>query len=296
MIHINTAIITTYGILTLAQLSLWLPLCKRSSILISCGLLLSAILSGLMFDILQPSALIWIALLGSSCCFFNRSRSTQIKTLLFVIICALSTGLISHRLPGFSNPKIILNFKFSVDALPYDKYLNFDSLLIGFFILGCTHHRVKDISKLKAIILKTLPIAMLSWAVIMMLSVSIGYVHWHPKWTPVFFLWAWGNLIFTCMVEEAFFRGFIQKQLMQSFSHRNAGDLWAIVIAAGLFGIRHYAGGVNYILLSTIAGLGYGWAYQHGKRIEASIFTHFSLNTLHVLLFTYPALATPSSM
>jgi len=56
--------------------------------------------------------------------------------------------------------------------------------------------------------------------------------------------------------------------------------------------LAHYMGGNNYILLATVAGVGYGWVYRHTGRIEASILTHFSLNSLHLLLFTYPALAT----
>jgi len=43
-------------------------------------------------------------------------------------------------------------------------------------------------------------------------------------------------------------------------------------------------------VLSTVAGLGYGWVYQRTGRIEASILTHFALNLVHFLLFTYPAL------
>jgi len=42
---------------------------------------------------------------------------------------------------------------------------------------------------------------------------------------------------------------------------------------------------------TLVAGIGYGWAYRRTGRIEASILTHFSLNSLHFLLFTYPALA-----
>lgn len=47
-----------------------------------------------------------------------------------------------------------------------------------------------------------------------------------------------------------------------------------------------------YVALATVAGAGYGWAYQRaGGRIEASILTHFALNAVHFFFFTYPALA-----
>ncbi|MCI5120133.1 MAG: CPBP family intramembrane metalloprotease [Candidatus Electrothrix sp. AUS4] len=53
----------------------------------------------------------------------------------------------------------------------------------------------------------------------------------------------------------------------------------------------HYAGGVTYIVLATVAGLGYGWTYLRTEQLEASILTHFLLNCIHFVFFTYPALA-----
>jgi membrane protease YdiL (CAAX protease family) len=44
-------------------------------------------------------------------------------------------------------------------------------------------------------------------------------------------------------------------------------------------------------VLSAIAGLFYGVAYQRTGRVEGSILAHATLNTGHLLLLTYPALA-----
>jgi membrane protease YdiL (CAAX protease family) len=44
------------------------------------------------------------------------------------------------------------------------------------------------------------------------------------------------------------------------------------------------------VILSTIAGVGYGWVFGRTNRIEASILTHFLVNTAHIVGFTYPAL------
>ncbi|WP_373665542.1 type II CAAX prenyl endopeptidase Rce1 family protein [Sporomusa silvacetica] len=49
--------------------------------------------------------------------------------------------------------------------------------------------------------------------------------------------------------------------------------------------------GISYSIWGTVAGLGYGWIYQHTNQIESSILAHFSLNLIHFLLFTYPAIA-----
>jgi membrane protease YdiL (CAAX protease family) len=239
--------------------------------------------------------LLWIVLLGGSVwALTQKNLGLPVKSLLFPVVFLLSIGLLIHRLPGFANPKIISSLRLSDDALPYDKYLNFDSALIGLFILGFGHQRLDSASRWWAMLKKMTLITPLTWLIVMCLSLLLGYVQWQPKWTTIFFLWAWGNLLFTCIVEESFFRGFIQKYLMQGLSKTRYGDALAIAIAAVLFGLKHYWGGSKYILLATVAGVGYGWAYLHTRRIEASILTHFSLNSLHFLLFTYPALETPA--
>ena len=68
---------------------------------------------------------------------------------------------------------------------------------------------------------------------------------------------------------------------------------WArfLSVAAGLFGLVHAGGGPTYVVLATLAGVGYGWVFLRTGRIEASILTHFALNAVHFLGFTYPALA-----
>jgi len=293
MIQLNSATLITYGLLTLALLGLWLPRTPYFSRYAPWSVfLVIAIIAGLFFNILQPIALLWVVLLGGSAwALTQKDLGLAIKSALFAIAFLVSGGLLMHYFPGFANPKIISNFYLSEDALPYNKYLNFDSALIALFILGFGHQRLDSASEWRLTLKRMTLITPLTWFTVMYLSLSLGYVQWQPKWTPMFFLWAWGNLLFTCIVEEAFFRGFIQKYLMQGLSRICYGDALAIAITAVLFGLRHYMGGINYILLATVAGIGYGWAYRHTGRIEASILTHFSLNSLHLLLFTYPALA-----
>ncbi len=70
-----------------------------------------------------------------------------------------------------------------------------------------------------------------------------------------------------------------------------SGNAIAIAVSSGLFGLAHFGGGVSYIVLATAAGLGYGIVYQRTRSIEMAMLAHFALNTVHFLLFTYPALA-----
>ncbi|MGB9092022.1 MAG: CPBP family glutamic-type intramembrane protease, partial [Pseudomonas farsensis] len=55
-------------------------------------------------------------------------------------------------------------------------------------------------------------------------------------------------------------------------------------------GLAHAGAGWQWVLLATLAGVGYGLAYRFGG-LAAAIATHFGLNLLHFGLFTYPMLA-----
>jgi membrane protease YdiL (CAAX protease family) len=129
--------------------------------------------------------------------------------------------------------------------------------------------------------------------VIVSASVASGYVQWDPKWPDQFWIWGALNLLSTCMSEEAFFRGFIQAEIARHLGSRRGATLAAIGCSASLFGIAHIAGGWGYAALASVAGVGYAIVLHRSKRIEMSMLTHFGLNTVHFLLFTYPTIAPP---
>ena len=116
-----------------------------------------------------------------------------------------------------------------------------------------------------------------------------GYTHWDPKLPFFAFVWLPTNLLFVCMPEEVFYRGFILTRTQHYQNHDNIA--LPVLLSAILFGVSHISGGILYVLFATLAGCIYGLAYIRTNRIETSILTHFSFNTLHFFLFTYPALA-----
>jgi uncharacterized protein len=295
MLQVTFETQVTYGFLTLALAGLWMPrtwVFANPAFPVWSIFLGIAIMAGLFFGSLQPLALLWVGLFGRSTWALTQNHlGIAAKWTLFMVVFLLSGGLMAHQLPGFDNPKIIAELRLSEDALPYNKHLNFDSALVGLCLLGCFHHRLDNAAGWSVMLKKMAPISLMTLATVMALSLVLGYVHWQPKWTPIFFVWAWGNLFFTCIAEEAFFRGFIQEHLSQDLSKIRYGQALAILLAACLFGLAHHAGGIKYILLATVAGIGYGLAYHRTQRIEAGILTHFTLNALHFLLFTYPVLA-----
>jgi membrane protease YdiL (CAAX protease family) len=72
--------------------------------------------------------------------------------------------------------------------------------------------------------------------------------------------------------------------------NRPYGDHLALLLASLLFGLVHAGAGAQWVLLASLAGVGYGLAYRFGG-LGAAIATHFGLNLLHFALFTYPMLA-----
>jgi CAAX protease family protein len=135
--------------------------------------------------------------------------------------------------------------------------------------------------------------AIVGFMIVLGLALMLGYVQFDPKFNAIFFIWAMSNLLLTVVTEEALCRGFVLHYLDIYAIRYQYGQYVSLLLVSLFFGALHYTGGWKYIFLATVAGIVYGYIYQKTKRIEASILTHFLLNTLHFLLFTYPALDAP---
>ncbi|MDB6092902.1 MAG: protease [Verrucomicrobia bacterium] len=251
----------------------------------------AAVVAALAFGIVRPLGVGWIFLFGGATWAFSRpTLSGWHRAVAAVAILGLGAGLMVHLLPGFQNPRVLAAVAFTPDAIPYTLYLNLDKTLAGILLLGWCHRRSARAADWRATLVGAAPWAAGLLVAIMGLSLAAGYVRFAPKFPRESWLWMWVNLCFTCLAEEALFRGFIQAQLQRAWKTMQGGNWLALGVAAFAFGLAHGAGGLTYVVLATVAGVGYGWVYQRTGRIEASILTHFSLNTVHFFLFTYPAL------
>ena len=286
----------TYGLLSLSLIALWLPAkeTKRFPVRLWHIFCVAALGCGLLFGDVQLSGLLSIAILGVSCyCTASEQFTKPVRIIAGTIMFVLSVGLSLHVVPGFSNPKVVVNVIVSEGGIPYSKHLNFDKTLVGLFLLGFTCKSL--LSKPQAwgrMLKQAAPISSITIVVLLFMSFVLGYVRLEPKWSALFWFWAWTNLLFTCIAEEAVYRGIMQRFLVAGLAKYRYGATIGLVLAAVLFGLMHYPGGTKYVLLSTVAGIGYGWTYLRTQRIEASILTHFLVNCIHFVFFTYPALAT----
>jgi membrane protease YdiL (CAAX protease family) len=284
----------TYAALLFAVIGLWIG---RYVWLALLGI---AVVAGYVSGVLEGLAIVSIALFAGVCVGYQRVRGQpsggfrrRLALALFaaaILIVGLLLGL--HALPGFHNFLVLDRVALSNFAAPYTLYLNFDKTLVGIFILGVCHQPLLTGAKRwREALRRAAPIVPIHILLVAAGAAAIGYLTWQPKWTPIFLLWAPVNLFFVCLSEEAIFRGFIQRELDFALRGTRAGSAIAIAVSAALFGLAHFAGGVSYVILATAAGLGYAIVYQRTRSIEMSMLAHFALNTVHFLLFTYPALA-----
>jgi hypothetical protein len=282
MSQLDPLTIATYIALGVAVIGLWV------SARLWISALCVAVLLGYLSGTLSHFAVVWMVALAIACWLHRQPGKVSRVVAIIVIVCiVLQLGM--HLLPGFHNPIIADDLVLSADAAPYDLYLNFDKTVAGILLLGMlwpTLIRSRD-DLLKALRVG-LPLIALNIVVLVIVSLALGYLRFDPKWTSFFWLWASVNLLSTCLSEEAFFRTFIQSGLAAALKPYRYGPTVALTVSAMLFGIAHLSGGWTYVLLSAVAGLGYGYIFQRTGRFEMAMLAHFALNATHFLLFTYP--------
>jgi uncharacterized protein len=288
-------ILFVYGTLLLSLLFLF-PVCGCSKLsnrsfpfwLISFVLSLTG---GWRYGIIEIQAILSVILMGLSSYYAGKETISRfLRSLLKGIIIFLTAVFFLHWIPGFSHPVLFSNVIISQSARPFSLYLHYDKAAAGLLLLAFQPYLLYPSSGWMNLVKKILPVTLITIFLVILFSIMLNFVAWNPKLPPFFLYWALPNLFFACLPEEAFFRGFIQNGLTQFLEGKKWGLAISLLIPSILFGAGHLAGGLPYAVLSAIAGLGYGWSYHRTKCIAASILTHFLLNTVHFLFFTYPCL------
>lgn len=290
MINLTTTIAVTYGLLAASIVALWaspIRIGKAAAFPPWIGVFAAACACGLLSGLVTWLSVLALSLFAGLACLAKWFKPGIVRVGLLIATGWMTLALSVHKFPGFANPSLVSGMRISEGAPAFTHNLNFDTTAAGLilFAVFCMPARRpiewREVFQHFPIIIGT-PLAVFA------IGIASGYVNVDPKistYTPVFLL---TNLLFTCVTEEAFFRGFIQHQLTSGMKRWKYGPYIALAIAALLFGIAHAKGGPMLIGLATLAGLGYGFAYLRSKRIEAAILTHFALNGLHFLAFTYP--------
>lgn len=289
--------IATYGLLGMAILSVWVPdvpVGRSIRVPVWSVMLLAAIACGLAAGYLGSLAVLPIGVLAALCCLAARLErkpdSPWLRRLVLLAVALLSLALALHLAPGFRNLRVIDQLVLSPGGAPFTQYLNFDKGVVGLLLLAFLCRRAHSWSELKTGLRAAAPVGLRTVGIVLAGGVVLGYVQADLKLPEVTLNFMLANLLFTCVAEEAFFRGLLQARLAAWLQHRRWGAAVAVAVAGLLFGAAHLAGGWKAGLLATMAGIGYGLAYHRSQKIEAAILVHFTLNAVQFLAFTYPYL------
>lgn len=123
--------------------------------------------------------------------------------------------------------------------------------------------------------------------VVVSLGLALGFIRPHknvPHLGQALVSWI-GIFVFVAVLEELFFRAFVQNLL-----ERRVGRRTALILASVLFGLSHFnkrSAHFNwqYVVLATIAGIFYGRAWREHRRVPASAITHTCVDWLWYLWF-----------
>lgn len=290
MIIFDAGTLIVYGLLTASILAVWLPRHSTQTSRVPPWMILSGVSAGfgLYYGIVEPGGILYLAVLAA-CCYLvtRRGLNAFIKVISGFVVIGLAVGLFLHRVPFFNNPLVFDGYFLSDQSSVYTKYWNFDKAAAGLILLAYFGDICRSRYDWKALARQSSIISIVTIVLAFSLALTFGYIKIDITFTSAYFAWAWANLFFTCLSEEMLFRGFLQKHLA-ALSDKKIYKVSIVVLVGILFGLAHFAGGTTYVMLASVAGIGYGYAYHVTGRIESAVLTHFLLNSAHFLFFTYP--------
>lgn len=238
-----------------------------------------ALLTALWLERLSPVAAL-VSLAGLLLAWRTPGLPQPWRGVALTLVLLWAMALTLHLVPGFDNLKVLDRVQAGPASVPFTLYLNLDKPLIFFGLLLAWPALLGPggTMRWRPLALLMLPLAALlitAWQ-LGALKPEVGLPHW-------WWLFAFNNLVFTCVAEEALFRGFIQ----QGVASRSKPWL-GLLVASLLFGAAHLAGGPLLVLFAALAGACYGLAFQLSGRLSVAILLHFLFNFAHLALFTYP--------
>ncbi len=236
------------------------------------------LLVALVFGRLEPVGAVIALIWGVLWAYY---ANNQRQFLLFLLLILISFGFKYHYFPGFNNLQVQGRF-----------WLSIDSPLVGLLPLMLLVPLASSRRDWKEALLKGLWLTVAGIGTMAVLALMSGTVQWAFKWFPNAELMYFNNLFLGAIPEEAFYRGFVQKEFVRRFKNGKAGKAAALILSSLIFTAAHlyWAPSLAIFVFIFLAGLLYGGVYMLSGRIESAILCHFLLNFIHMTFFTYHAI------
>lgn len=262
--------------------------CYRSYAMIVALLLILALMG-----LIEAIAFGLILLYWTGIKLFTFHENKIVRTFSYLFILFVSLGLILHKIPGFHNILYYNSIRLSAESAPYSAYINFDKPFLVLLLMYYYNKRKLYETKFASAFIYGILLGVIAASTLSILSVYAKYIKFDPNLPEIIDSWIIINLA-VVISEEAFFRGFLQTSIMWGLKKYKIKPSYAgfisITLVSIIFGLLHFPGGLNYMIISGIGGAFYGYALYKTGMIESSILVHFLVNLTHICLFTYPAI------
>jgi membrane protease YdiL (CAAX protease family) len=262
---------------------------------LSLYIFLTALVLGVSIKHISLIGIGLIATLGTIMYLIQSSQLSNIyKGILHIALCLFYLGFSMHFLPGFHNWKILDGAMLSKHSLPYTMYLNVEKPIFIFLFMYFNKRTPISQYNWHKIIKWAFIAFFATFMLLLVANYAFNLVQWDPKLPThsILSIWILRMLLDTALGEELFFRGYLQRNLSYLFSSFKLAPWLGCILTSLVFGALHLPAGIPMGIMATLAGIGYGLAYLKTNTIEAPTLTHFLVNVIHLLFFSYPMLAS----
>ena len=206
--------ILTFILLAFSVCAVWIKEIQIStrSIPLWVVFLIAAMINGVINQYVEWIGILWIVsfgLLSYSTKYTVQFRWLHVLHLILIGFMALLIAL--GKFPGFHNPNIVTGMRFTADSLPFTHRLHIDGISVGIILLAVFCNPVRTWNEWKFILRKSTPIILVTLIVMFGCGLLVNYVSVDVKFIPYTLVFLVANLLFTCVIEESFFRGFLHR-------------------------------------------------------------------------------------
>ena len=181
--------------------------------LVAPTLLVLSLAAGVVTGIVEWVGVAVLALFAGSCLAAVRTElSKALRALSWGAVVILAVALATHQMPGIHNVLVLDGVSVSALSAEYTLYWNYDKGFAG-VVLYSVCVQPQESTPWKRVIVATGTIAILTGVLVGVAATATGFVTWDPKWPTILAVWVPANLLLTCVAEETFFRGILQRHL-----------------------------------------------------------------------------------